>query len=76
MKFGIFLHFWFLALVEEEFSNFSRLLHVGLFHIYFYNGMFSFFSTDDKMVCLDPHYCQSAVDMSRDDFPTEVNIYL
>jgi len=26
---------------------------------------------DDKMVCLDPHYCQSAVDMSSDDFPTE-----
>ncbi|KAJ7373003.1 Cysteine protease atg4c [Desmophyllum pertusum] len=23
------------------------------------------------MVCLDPHYCQSAVDMSKDDFPTQ-----
>ena len=29
-------------------------------------------STDEKMVCLDPHYCQSSVDMSREDFPTEV----
>ncbi|CAH3129670.1 unnamed protein product [Pocillopora meandrina] len=26
---------------------------------------------DDKMVCLDPHYCQAAVDMSKDDFPTQ-----
>lgn len=26
---------------------------------------------DEKMVCLDPHYCQSSVDMSREDFPTE-----
>jgi len=25
------------------------------------------------MVCLDPHYCQAAVDMSKDDFPTQVN---
>lgn len=30
-------------------------------------------STDEKMVCLDPHYCQSSVDMSREDFPTEVD---
>lgn len=35
-----------------------------------------FLSTDDKMVCLDPHYCQSAVDMSKDDFPTQVNLLL
>ena len=26
------------------------------------------------MVCLDPHYCQAAVDMSKDDFPTQVNM--
>lgn len=26
---------------------------------------------DNKMVCLDPHYCQAAVDMSKDDFPTQ-----
>ena len=41
----------------------------------FFSDMYTgviFLSADDKMVCLDPHYCQSAVDMSKDDFPTQV----
>ena len=49
-------------------------MHGHSIHV-MYTGVI-FLSADDKMVCLDPHYCQSAVDMSKDDFPTQVKNFL
>ena len=48
-----------------------KFIHGHSFHICILVRVI-FLSADDKMVCLDPHYCQSAVDMSKDDFPTQV----
>ena len=62
------------SIVDKYFIIYHYTMHGHSIHV-MYTGVI-FLSADDKMVCLDPHYCQSAVDMSKDDFPTQVKNFL